>query len=117
MTDQGEPSALLEEEELPGLAGERTDLAWTRSGLAVLATVAVALKRAVDGLDLESASAIVLALLVALCVVWSASLVYAQVFAETTRHPARVIAARRMPRVAYGTTVFGVAAAVLAVLG
>jgi uncharacterized membrane protein YidH (DUF202 family) len=109
-----EPSAVLEEEELPGLAGERTDLAWSRSGISVLAAVGAVLKHVVSGLDLTSASAIVLALLVASAVAWSATLVYAQTFAETTLAGRSLANPERLRRVSYGTTVFAVAATVLA---
>jgi uncharacterized membrane protein YidH (DUF202 family) len=107
------PDALLEDEELPGLAGERTDLAWSRSGISVLAAVGVVLKQAVDGFDLQSATAIVLAGLVAVAVAGSAALVYAQSLAETTLAGRSLTSPQRLRRVSQGTTLFGLAAVVL----
>jgi uncharacterized membrane protein YidH (DUF202 family) len=108
--------AVVEDEELAGLAGERTDLAWTRSGLAVVGAVAALVKRAVDDLDLTSASSIVAALLVALAVAWGASVVYGAVFARPTRDPRRPVDDQRARRVAYGTALVGGGALVIALL-
>jgi uncharacterized membrane protein YidH (DUF202 family) len=105
---------VVEDEELPGLAGERTDLAWTRIGLSVLAVVAAVLKRVVRGFDLESASAVVFALLVAGAVAYAAIQVYAQAFRETARPDANVTDPDRLRRVATSTTIFALAAAALA---
>jgi uncharacterized membrane protein YidH (DUF202 family) len=105
---------LVEDEELAGLAGERTDLAWTRSGLAVLAAGAALLRRVVHGFDLESVTAIVFAIVTALVAVAIASFVYSTVFAAPTRHPNRPAGSpARLQRVAYGTTAFGVLAMVI----
>jgi uncharacterized membrane protein YidH (DUF202 family) len=106
--------ALVEDEELPGLAGERTDLAWTRIGLSVIAVIAAVLKRVVRGLDLESASAVVFALLIAGAVAYAAVEVYTQAFRETARPDANVTDPERLRRVATATTIFAVAAAALA---
>jgi uncharacterized membrane protein YidH (DUF202 family) len=102
-----------DDEEVRGLAGERTDLAWTRSGLAILAAVAALLRRVVDDFELESTRSVVLAIVGAVALAAAAGLVYAVVFSESTRHPERVVGPARMRRVAYGTTTFGVLAVVL----
>jgi uncharacterized membrane protein YidH (DUF202 family) len=56
----------------PGLARERTDLAWNRSGLAVLVTVAIVLRRL---WPLHGArGAVALALIAVGALVWAASM-------------------------------------------
>jgi uncharacterized membrane protein YidH (DUF202 family) len=109
--DQG---AIVEDEELPGLAGERTDLAWTRIGLSVLAAVGAILKRVVHGFDLKSASAIALALVVGSVGALSATLVFSETSAEVARPGQSSVSPRRLRRVAYGTAAFAVAATALA---
>lgn len=111
--DPGPELTVADEEELEGLAGERTDLAWGRSGLAGVAAVAALLKRTIDGFDVENVSEVVLVLLTGVAVVWSTSIVYAHVFSDATRHPRRPVDEARVRRIAYGTTLFGVAAATL----
>jgi hypothetical protein len=118
MSDPGhlDPSAIVEDEELPGLAGERTDLAWTRIGISVLAVVATILKRVVRGFNLESASSIVFAFVVAGAIAWTATYVFAETLSETA-HPERNLTnPDRLRKVALGTTLFAVAAAALALL-
>jgi hypothetical protein len=107
---------VVEDEALPGLAGERTDLAWTRIGVSVLALVAAVLKRVVQGFDLRSASAIVFALLIAGAVAYAALQIYAQAFRETARPDANVTDPDRLRRVATSTMVFALAAAALALI-
>jgi uncharacterized membrane protein YidH (DUF202 family) len=107
---------IVEDEEVPGLAGERTDLAWTRIGLSVIAVVAAVLKRVVQGFDLRSASAVVFALLVAGAVAYAALQIYTQAVRETARPEANVTDPDRLHRVAISTTIFALAAAALALI-
>jgi uncharacterized membrane protein YidH (DUF202 family) len=104
---------VVEDEAVTGLAGERTDLAWTRSGLAIIAAVAALLRRVVDDLDLDSATSVVLAIVGAVAVAAIASIVYTLVFAGPTRHPDRPVDPVRLRRVAYGTAAFGALAVVI----
>jgi uncharacterized membrane protein YidH (DUF202 family) len=117
VTEGGDGLSVVEEEELEGLAGVRTDLAWGRSGLAGVAAIAALLKRTIDGFDIEEVSEVVLVLLMGIAVVWSASVVYASVFSDATRHPRRPVDETRVRRIAYGTTLFAVAAGALALAG
>jgi hypothetical protein len=109
-------AAVVEDEELPGLPGERTELAWNRVGISMVAVSAVILKRVVRGFDLESAAAIAIAIVIATAVAASALVVYAQTLADTRHATAGIESARRLRRVAYGTATFGVAAGLLALL-
>jgi hypothetical protein len=111
-----DPATIVEDEELPGLASERTDLAWTRIGISVLTVVAAILMRVVHGFDLESASSIVFAFLVAGAIAWTATYVYAEALAETAHPERNATNPDRIRNVALGTTLFGLAAAALALL-
>jgi hypothetical protein len=51
-----------EDEDTAGLAGERTDLAWSRSGLAALTAVAALVKRMVDVDELQATAFVLLAI-------------------------------------------------------
>jgi uncharacterized membrane protein YidH (DUF202 family) len=116
VTQGFDPAAIVEDEELPGLASERTDLAWTRIGISVLTVVATILKRVVRGFDLESASSIVFAIVISGAVAWTAIYVYAEALSETA-HPERNLTnPERLRNVALGTTLFALAAAALALL-
>ena len=106
--------AVLEDEELPGLAGERTDLAWTRIGLSVLAAVGAILKRVVHGFNVESATALTIALVIATAGALTAMFVYSETAAEIAQPRQNLVDGQRLRRVAYGTALFAVAAAVLA---
>jgi len=103
----------VEDEELPGVAGERTDLAWTRSGLAVLAASAALVRRVMHEFELQSVTAVVLAIVAGLAAIGLASLLYSRVFAVPTRDPERTVGPERLQRVAYGTAAFGALAAVI----
>lgn len=103
-----------EDEETPGLAGERTGLAWSRSGLAVVACVAAVGKRLLDQFDHVRGSALVFALLAGAGVAWAAALLHARVVAAGTLAGARHADPARLRAVAYGTAALGAGAAVLA---
>jgi uncharacterized membrane protein YidH (DUF202 family) len=113
VSDAFGPEAVVDDEELTGLAGERTDLAWTRSGIAVLAASAALVRRVMHEFELETVTAVVLAIVAGLATIGVASLLYSRVFAAPTRSPERVVRPERLQRVAYGTAAFGVVAAVI----
>ena len=105
-----------DDEELRGLAGERTDLAWSRSALAVLAAAGAIVKEVLDGIRRPTASTVVAVLLAVGGVAWVVALTHGRALdaasLEGVRHPdARVLRA-----VAYGTATFGAAALVLALV-
>ncbi|MGQ0824127.1 MAG: DUF202 domain-containing protein [Actinomycetota bacterium] len=106
---------IVDDEETPGLAGERTDLAWSRSGLAIVAVVAAILRRVLDA-DRHGAAVITAALLAGAAVAW----VLAMGHARAVTIPAlagRAHADRRELRaVAAGTALLGVGALVLALV-
>lgn len=109
----GRASDLAEDEELPGLAGERTDLAWSRSGLAALACVGALLKRILTTFDSVSARLLVLALLAAAGVAWLAALGHARAVARGTLEGRPVADPRVLATSAYGTAALALAALVL----
>ena len=94
-----------------GLAGERTDLAWTRSGVAAIVCVGVLLRRLwpLDRAD----HAIALALVAAGAVAWASGLVVARRVAETTHQGRDVIAPGTLRLISAGTFVLALGAFVL----
>lgn len=108
------PLPVLEDEETPGLAGERTDLAWSRSGLAVVACAAAILKRVLTEFDHVSHRALVFGLLAAGAVAWVGALAHARALARSTIEGRTLADARALRVTAYGTTVLGAGALALA---
>lgn len=104
----------LDDEEVPGLAGERTDLAWSRSGLAVVTCAAAIVKRIVAGDESVSARVFVACALAAGGLAWFAALWHARVVAHSAIS-GRSLADGRVLRVtAFGTAGLAAAALVLA---
>jgi uncharacterized membrane protein YidH (DUF202 family) len=93
------------------LAGERTDLAWTRSGIAFAVCLAVLLRR-VWPLD-RTDHILALALVASGAIVWAVGLLLARRVARTTHHGREVMDASTLRLISTGTFVLGVAAFVL----
>ena len=93
------------------LAGERTDLAWTRSGIALAVCVAVLLRR-VWPLD-RADHLLALALVAVGTIAWAVALLFARRIARTTHHGRDVMDARTLRLMSAGTFVLGIAAFVL----
>jgi len=110
-----EPS-IPEDEDTPGLAGERTDLAWSRSALAVLAAVGAIVKRLLDTRNDLRASTIVAVLLVGGAFAWALAVGHARAVAATTLAGRAHADPARLRAVALGTTALAVGALALAVL-
>jgi uncharacterized membrane protein YidH (DUF202 family) len=104
-----------EDEDTPGLAGERTDLAWSRSGLALIVTGAAVLKRVFE-IDHDQAPALVFAVLLAGAAAWAIALTHARVVASSALAGEPHANARKFRAVAAGTAVLAVGAMVLAIL-
>lgn len=103
-----------DDEETPGLAGERTDLAWSRSGLAVVTCAGALLKRILTEFDSISARLAVFGLLIAGGLAWIAALGHARSVARSTIE-GRLLADAHVLRVtANGTSALALAAIVLA---
>ena len=96
-----------------GLAAERTELAWSRSALSLLACGAATAKGIPSVTDGHPVTGLVLLLLGG--VVWLAGVPLARARAEATRRGGRPRAAMRdLAPVACGTAVVGLAAMVIA---
>jgi uncharacterized membrane protein YidH (DUF202 family) len=105
-----------DDEDTPGLAGERTDLAWSRSGLAVLAVVGAILKRVLETLEATEAQVVVAGLLVAGGVGWMLALGHARLIAATTLAGRAHADPAKLRAVAWSTTALAAGALVLALL-
>lgn len=99
----------------PGLAAERTELAWDRSALSLFACGA-AIVRGLPGVTGGSARpAAGVAVLVLGGLVWAAGLPYARIRSHATRQGRRAVARRReLAPMAAATTIVGVAAFLIA---
>jgi len=105
-----------DDQEVAGLSGERTDLAWSRSGLGVLACLAAIVKRILPQLSTLDARAIVMVALVIGGVAWAFGLFWARMVAATTLAGRRVADTRTLRIVSIGTAALGVAATVIALI-
>ncbi len=104
---------VLDDEDTPGLAGERTDLAWSRSGIAVLTCSAALLRRIATELDSVSAGFVVFGLIAGSVVAWIAAMGHARKIARSTLE-GRLMADRRALRTtAYGTSALATASLLL----
>lgn len=105
-----------DDEETPGVAGERTDLAWSRSGLAVLVAVGALAKRILDTRHDVKASFVVGVCLVAGGIAWGLAVAHASVLARTSMEGRIHADARKLRYVAWGTTALALGALFLALL-
>jgi uncharacterized membrane protein YidH (DUF202 family) len=105
-----------DDQDVAGLAGARTDLAWSRSGLAVLTCLAAIAKRILPQLDEVNGRAILVAGLLIGGFAWVFALLWARSVAATTLTGRRIADPRTMRAVATGTAFLGVVAIVLALL-
>ncbi|HEX5615794.1 MAG TPA: DUF202 domain-containing protein [Acidimicrobiia bacterium] len=103
----------LDDEETPGLAGERTDMAWSRSGLALLVAVGAVL-RLVFLPDDADAPTIVFALVAAGAIAWFVAMLHARTISRHTIEGRPIADPARLRSLAYGTTAFALGALVLA---
>jgi uncharacterized membrane protein YidH (DUF202 family) len=95
----------------PGLAQERTDLAWSRSGLAVVVCVAVLLRRVwpLRGTD----QAVALACISAGAGIWALALLVGRTVLRRATGEGRRLSGRRASALTVGTLALALAAFVL----
>jgi uncharacterized membrane protein YidH (DUF202 family) len=115
MSDGPTASSIPDDEDTPGLAGERTDLAWSRSGFAVIITVAAILKY-FFALESDTAPTIVFILLIAGAVAWALALTHARALARTTLTGRTLADEVKLRYVAVGTGILGLGALVIALI-
>jgi uncharacterized membrane protein YidH (DUF202 family) len=116
VNDEPAREPVADDPEVAGLAGERTDLAWSRSGMAFVVCVAAITKRIAPALSTLDARAIVVLALVVGGLAWAFALFWARTVAGTTLTGRRIADAHKLRRIAYGTAALGGAAAVVALL-
>jgi hypothetical protein len=107
---------VVEDQELTGLAGARTDLAWSRSGLAVLACLAAIAKRILPEFSTLDARAVLIAALAVGAIAWVFGFFWAHVVAVNALTGRRIADARTLRLVASGTAALGIVATILALL-
>jgi uncharacterized membrane protein YidH (DUF202 family) len=105
-----------DDQDVAGLAGERTDLAWSRSGLAVLTRLAAIAKRILPELSEVNGRAILVTGLLIGGAAWMFALLWSRSVAAPTLTGRRIADPRTMRAVAVGTAFLGVVAIVLALL-
>lgn len=106
-----EVAAPADDEHLPGVG---TDLAWSRSGLALTTVVAVVLRRTFEVIGEVTAPVAVYGLIVAGSVAWALALVHARLVARDTLVGRRVADPAALRLVAFGTIALAAGALVLA---
>lgn len=116
MADDAEAESTPDDPDVPGLAGERTDLAWSRSALALGVAGAALLRRVWEDVDAQNGRVIVFTLLGVGAATWVAALVAVHGAARTTMEGRRVAGATVLRRVTAGTLLFCLAAMVLAIV-
>ncbi|MEO8698370.1 MAG: DUF202 domain-containing protein [Acidimicrobiales bacterium] len=102
--------------EVPGLAGQRTDLAWSRTALAASVAGAVILRRLWEHVNPNNGRLIVSTLLGVGGIVWVTALTWAHATARTTLEGRRIADKTALRRVTIATTIFCLAALILAIL-
>jgi uncharacterized membrane protein YidH (DUF202 family) len=107
------PASVPDDEELAGLAGARTDLAWSRSGLAVVTCAGAILKRILTTFESVSARLAVFGLLIAGGAAWMAAMGHARTVARGTIEGRPVANPGVLATTAYGTAALALAALVL----
>jgi uncharacterized membrane protein YidH (DUF202 family) len=116
VSDPPRDEPVVDDQAVPGLSGERTDLAWSRSGLALAACLTAIAKRILPDLTTLDARAIVVIALVIGGIAWGFALFWAHTVADKSL-TGRVIAdAHKLHLIAIGTAAVGLAAMALALL-
>ena len=115
-TGPPDPWEVPDDDELPGLAGERTDLAWSRSGLALVVAGAAIARRIWLETDTPTGRVVILTLLAVGGVVWVGAMWWARLAARSTIEGRLVTDRGALQRVTVGTLLFAAAALLLALL-
>jgi uncharacterized membrane protein YidH (DUF202 family) len=105
-----------EDQEVDGLSGERTDLAWSRSGLAVIVCLAAIAKRSLPEISTLDARAIVVVSLIVGGAAWGYALFWARTVAVTSLTGRRIADTHKMLGIALGTVTIGITATIVALL-
>lgn len=117
MTEASSPEIVPDDVEVPGLAGERTDMAWSRTALAAGIATAAILRRIWQSFDTVSARAAVFSILGLGALAWLVTLWWAGGTVRATLEGRRIADPHRMRHVAVGTSLFCLTALLLALVG
>lgn len=104
-----------EDPDLPGVAGERTDLAWSRTGLSVVVCAAAIFKKVWEHFDGRAGRVAVFSALAVGGVAWSLSMRWGAHAARTTAGRRHVADERSVRHLMFGTLAFAVAALLLSI--
>jgi uncharacterized membrane protein YidH (DUF202 family) len=102
--------------ELTGLAGERTDLAWSRTGIAALALAATALRRVWERFAYLTPRVVVFGIIAAGAFAWAVVLLDADRVRRASIEGRGLANPRTLRAVSYGTAGFALFAIVIALL-
>ena len=105
-----------DDEAVPGLAGQRTDLAWNRNALSLAVAAAAILRRVYADVDDLSAQVIVFSLLAGAALVWLGAVTWASAVSRHGIEGRRVADPRQLRRVTIGTLLLALSALVLSLM-
>jgi uncharacterized membrane protein YidH (DUF202 family) len=108
--------ATADDELTPGLAGERTELAWSRTALSMAVVAAAVLQRVWEGLGTVTARVAVLGILAASAIAWLGALWWAQTAGRASLEGRAVADPRVLRRVTVATVLVAATALLLAVV-
>ena len=115
MTDTPEPEPREDEEAMGSSEVERTDLAWSRSGLALAVAAAAILKVVVHVTDYRD-SVIVFAVLFAAAAAWAFAFAHGRVVAVDSLEGRLLRDKRKLRTVAFVTILFAIGSLVVAIM-
>jgi uncharacterized membrane protein YidH (DUF202 family) len=104
-----------EDEAVPGLAGERTDLAWNRNALSLAVAAAAILRRVYADIDDRSVQVVVFGIIAGAALVWLGAMTWASA-ASRQGIEGRMVDARHLRRITAATLLLALSALVLSLL-
>ena len=112
---QEPPDAAPDDVDVPGLAGERTDLAWTRTALAAGVAATAMIRRSWAVVDTATGRVAVFSICGLGALAWTATL-WSAYLLRTSLEGRTIADKRHLRALSVGTTAFSVVALILAVV-